>query len=590
MILQALYRHFETLVEKNELSVPGWDDGIKVSFSLDLDNDGNIVNVQERKKEQQRGKKTVFVPDTMKVPAHTGRTVGISANFLCDNSSYMLGADAKGKPKRAVECFTACAEFHRNILDGVESPTARAILKFFDKWDPAAASTHPMLAQYWKEITDGANLIFSYDGKLSTDDSAICEAWQRYYDAVDPDAPHGQCLITGEEGEIAEIHPPIRGMKGAQSSGAALISFNAPAFCSYGHEQSLNAPVGIRAAFAYTAALNHLIADREHCRTVGNTTIVCWAEHGDSAYQDFGLASLFGSPPQTVDDTELTGMLKNMTEGKPVKWNDRTLDPGEHFYFLGLTPNAARLSVRFFLCDTMGEFAKHIQQHYEDIDIVKPAYDNFQSIPLWKLASETVNQKSKNKDSSPQMTGDLFRSVLTGVPYPATLINGVQLRIRAEHEVTRGRAAIIKGYYRRFYRDETNAREKEVFTVKLNENSTYQPYVLGRLFSVLEALQEEANPGINATIKDKYFNAASATPVSVFPLLIKLAQKHLHKLETNKEIKKKGYFDKQIAILMGMMDESFPARMTLPEQGAFQIGYYHQTQKRYTKKEESKNA
>ena len=180
------------------------------------------------------------------------------------------------------------------------------------------------------------------------------------------------------------------------------------------------------------------------------------------------------------------------------------------------------------------------------------------------------------------MAGDLLRAILSGSRYPSTLLTLTALRIRAEREVTRGRAAILKAYY---LRNQTPACPKEVLTVELNENSSYLPYVLGRLFSVLEGLQNAANPGINSTIKDKYFNSAAATPATIFPLLLNLSEKHLRKLGTAQKV----YYSKQIGGLVKRIQETYPARMTLPEQGAFQLGYYHQTQKRYTKKEEIEN-
>ena len=200
-----------------------------------------------------------------------------------------------------------------------------------------------------------------------------------------------------------------------------------------------------------------------------------------------------------------------------------------------------------------------------------------QALSVRALCWETVNKKERSPSPPPQLAGDLLRAVLTGGRYPATMLNAVTLRIRAEREITRGRAAMIKAYYTR---NETGLCPKEVLTVELNEQSAYAPYVLGRLFAVLEAVQDAANPGINATIKDKYFNSACATPAIIFPTLLKLAQKHLQKLDTGSEI----FYGKQITSLVGRLMQPFPDRLSLPEQGAFEIGYYHQTQKRFEKR------
>ena len=580
MILQALTEYYEALVAQGKLSPPGWDDAFQVSYGLELADDGTLLDLISYLSEQPRGKKTVLAPQKMRVPAHPTRTAGVSANFLCDNSSYMLGADAKGKPQRTKECFAACAALHRQLLADVDTPAARAVLAFFDTWQPDDAPQHPLLAPYWDSITGNANLTFCYGMKPVAEDKAIADAWQRHYDRGDTEGDLIQCLVTGRQEPLARLHPLIKGVRDAQSSGAALVSFNGTAFSSYGHEQGENAPVGTFASFAYTTALNALLADKEHCQFIGDTTVVCWAQHGEPVYQDAGLAALFG-PPEGVTDQELRALLGKLARGEPAQWRSFQLQPEEHFYILGLAPNASRLSVRFFLRDTFGDFMKHVEQHNGDMEIARPSFDKFETLPLWKLLAETVNQNARSKAAAPQMAGDMLRTILTGGPYPATLLNGVHLRIRAEHDVTRGRAAIIKGYYLR----RPNLLPKEVLTVKLNEDACYMPYVLGRLFAVLEFLQTDANPGINATIKDKYFNAASATPAAIMPLLINLGQKHLRKLSAPKKI----HYSKQITALLGKVDEAYPARFTLPEQGAFQLGYYHQVQKQYTKKEEQEN-
>ena len=393
-----------------------------------------------------------------------------------------------------------------------------------------------------------------------------------------------QCLVTGQTAPIAATHPSIKGVAGAQSSGAALVSFNAPAFCSYGHEQGGNAPVSEYAAFAYTTALNTLLADRDRCKIIGDTAVVCWAENADNAAADLGMDAIFGIPEDRgVQESDVTAALKALAAGKSCDWLDGLILPDQHVYFLGLAPNAARLSVRFFLRDSIRRFAEHINQHREALEIVRPANDPWEDLPVWKLVRETVNMKERNPSPAPQLAGDLMRAILTGSRYPATLLNGVTLRIRAEREITRGRAAIIKAYYTR---NRSKYCPEEVLTVTLNDESEYLPYVLGRLFAVLEAVQHKANPDINTTIKDRYFNSACATPAIVFPTLIKLAQKHLQKLNAGW----RKHYNKQITALMGMIHEDFPTRMTRPEQGAFEIGYYHQTQKPSNwNKEENEN-
>lgn len=241
-----------------------------------------------------------------------------------------------------------------------------------------------------------------------------------------------------------------------------------------------------------------------------------------------------------------------------------------------------RLSVRFFLRDSFGRLMKNVNAHYERLEIVRPAYAKTNILPLWAMLRETVNLNSRDKSPSPAMAGAATRAVFSGGPYPASLLEAVMLRIRAERNITWGRAAIIKAYY---LKNPHKDCPKEVLTVSLNEASTDTAYTLGRLFSVYEAVQQAANPGINTTIKDKYFNSAAAMPAGIFPVLNNLYQKHLRKLDGRQRV----YYDKQIMTLKGILGESYPMRMTLAQQGSFDLGYYHQTQKRYTKKEDEKN-
>ena len=581
MILQALTEYYRALERQGKIAAPGWGP-VKVSFALCIGDDGTLQQAVSVQTEQVRGKKTVLAPRVVSLPAPVKRTVGVAANFLCDNSSYMLGVDDKGKPERTRLCFEACKALHEQALDGVDSPAARAILAFFRAWEPEKARENAALLEHLEEILAGGNLVFRTEEGFVHDDPAVRRAWEAYYN-TSGDGPQGVCLVTGEQGPIESVHPAIKNVAGAQSSGAALVSFNAPAFCSYGKEQNLNAPTGKYAAFAYTAALNHLLADREHVYRVGDATVVCWAKGGGSFYQSlFGWAAMGQSEP-SYDESELRGMVKRLCRGEAVDFHAERLDPGMDFYVLGLSPNASRLSVRFFLRNTFGGFLRNAEAHQERLKIVRPSFDKFEGLPLWKLLGETVNQNTRDKVPTPELAGEVVRAILTDTRYPATLLNGATLRIRAEREVTRGRAAILKAYYLKNSHPDV---PKEVLTVGLNEGSTHIPYTLGRVFSVLEAIQSAANPGVKTTIKDKYFNSAAATPAAIFPLLISLAQKHLKKLRgsnTGLAIA----LDKQLTDLLNRLGENYPTRMNLPQQGAFQLGYYQQLQARYQKKEEN---
>lgn len=572
MILQALTRLFEDLTQQGKLSRPGWSPS-KISYALCLDETGELTYVVPMLREEQVGKKTQLRPTPMELPSPVTRTVGILPNFLWDNSSYLLGTDEKGKPERSRSCFQACGELHHKLLDNVDSPTGKAILSHFDTWQPEKAQQHPALADCWQELMKGGNLIFRVNGSFAQDDPAIRWAWNDTYGNVQGEKQ--QCLVTGKLDVAEPVHPAVKGVSGAQSSGAAIVSFNAPAFCSYGKEQSLNAPVGKYAAFAYTAALNYLLSDKPNVHRIGDTSVVCWAEGAEPQYDLFAGLSLFGDDlPDTMSEEDLRAALNNLSQGLPCEeWK---LDPTRPFYILGLAPNAARLSVRFFYHNTFGTLMRNIHEHHARMEIVGNRYA---VTPLWAMLRETVNLNTTDKAPSSVLAGAAARSIFMGTAYPAALLEAVMLRIRAEREITPGRAAILKAYY---LKNPSEQCPKEVLTVSLNENSTNIPYTLGRLFAVYEEVQEAANPGINATIKDKYFNSAAATPAVIFPILDNLCQKHLRKLDTGLRI----YRDKQIGQLKDVLGESYPVRMSLPEQGSFNLGYYHQKQFRYTKKED----
>lgn len=582
MILQSLVEYYELLVSQDRLSRPGWSKS-NISYALYINDTGELEQVISLQDYQDSGKKTLLVPRSMLLPAPVKRSSGISPNFLWDNSSYILGIDAKGKPQRSLECFNACKELHRQLLDGVDSSAAIAVLAFFDHWNPALAYEHPALSDKLNDILSNANLNFWYNGSPVQDDPFIKEAWQKHYDS-DNTGPEMVCLVTGKKGPIEAVHPSIKGVAGAQSSGAALVSFNAPAFCSYGHEQNFNAPTGKYAAFAYTSALNYLLSDREHIGRIGDTTVLFWAKGGQTGYQDFLMANLFGqSSPYSASD--LRDLMLNLCSGKPVDYSEEKLDPNMEFYILGLSPNAARLSVRFFLKNSFGNFVRNVMNHYDRLEIVRPSFDNHKLPTVWMLLNETVNQNSREKAPVPILTGETIQAILTDSPYPASLLNSVTLRIRAEHKVTWGRAAILKAYYLKKSHHDV---PKEVLDVSLNPNSINTSYTLGRLFSVYEAIQTAANPGINTTIKDKYFNSAASTPATIFPILGNLAQKHLKKLRS----RNRGLcvdYEKQLGDISSILGDEFPSRLNLPQQGSFQLGYYHQTQDRYTKKEEKEN-
>lgn len=578
MILQALTKLYEDLAEQGKIAREGWST-VKISYLLEIDEDGTLLGFIPQFKEIISGKKTQFVPMDKILPAAVKRNANIKPNFLWDNSKYILGISGKDTPERIKECFEACKSFHHELLDGINTAAARAILNFFDGWDSVLAAEHPLIVKNLNELYKGGNVTFYVNGRLAAEDAEIKTAWQRYYD--NSDGERMQCLVTGKEDVIMSTHPAIKGVADAQSSGAALVSFNASAFCSYGKEQNYNAPVGKYAAFAYTSALNYLLSDKENVHRIGDTTVVCWAEGAEEQYNGLTNMLMFGDDNSTgLSDADLYAAVKRITEGKYC--NELKIDPKRPYYVLGLAPNAARLSVSFFLRNEFGSFIRNVNEHYERMKIVKSKFDKFDTLPIWAMLNETVNPKSQDKKPSSVLAKSTARAIFAGTAYPAALLNGAMLRIRAERNITRGRAAIIKAYY---LKNTNKGCPKEVLTVSLNEQSTNIPYTLGRLFAYYEKVQKEVNPEINATIVDKYYISAMSTPARTFKLLNGLYQSHLRKLyRLNKD--RARWFDMEVGKLKDVFDETYPIKHTSQEQCSFDLGYYHQKQWFYTKKED----
>ena len=576
MILNKLAAEYECLVAQGKLDRPGWIPA-RISYALELDSDGQLVAIQSlRITDTIVGKggksRTVTYPKTMVVPEPAKRTSRIDPNFLCDNASYILGITDKGKTEqakakssmRAVACFQASREFHHKLLDSVDNGTAHAICRFFDTWNPAEADENSILKPYLEDLRKSSNLIFCVDELYAQDDPAIRNVWQFHYDS-DANDIIMQCLDTGCESPVAILHPSIKGVRKAKATGASLVSFNAPAYESYGRSdsQGLNAPVSKYTAFAYGAALNYLLADHDRVQVVGDTTIVCWADSGSQVYQDVFCESL--------DDGAVQNVVRKLSRGEAADLSGVPLGPDEPFYILGLSPNAARISIRFFLQGHFGDFARNIDAHYTRLEITRPLTSQGKR-SIWGLLQETVNQNASDKSPKPQLAGDVLRAILSNSRYPQTLLQAVEIRIRADHVVNWRRAAIIKAILLQNYKDQPNIQEAA--TMKLNTQCNYTPYVLGRIFSLYECIQKDANPHINTTIRDRYFNSAAATPGVVFGLLGKLCQNHLKKLQYNS----RRTYEDELTALYNMLSEPIPARLSLQDQATFQIGYYHQTQ------------
>lgn len=594
MILQALTRYYEILTSDPESGIapPGYSTA-SVSFAVNLSPEGDLLDLFPLAQTVQRNNKTEERPQRRIVPEQVKRSSGISPNFLCDSPAYVLaisGKEAKD-PEYCRKRFEAFKELNLKLLEAADSPSARAVAAFLHRYDPATGRDLPAIQRHLDELAKGGNLVFMVDGNFVHEDPAVCQAWETY--KLGRQAAPGQCLVSGETAPIARLHPSVKGVRDANSTGATLVGFNAPAYESYHREQGLNSPVSEKAAFAYTTALNYLLSAANENRKflVGDTTVVYWAESPQKEYANVFM-NLF--EPEWVEvetqggrDINAERRMQEVGEkirrvqALDIKRLMEGLDINTKFYILGLAPNAARISVRFFYQDLFGKTVMRIMQHYKDMQIVKEYDDQPTYLSVRQILDETVSKYASDAKAMPVLGGAVFRAILNNAPYPAGLYNAVITRIRADQDnpdkkikkINYQRAAIIKAYLTRKYRRQAQHPFKEVFCMSLNEKSTIPAYVLGRLFAVLEKVQQEAVPNANATIKDRYFTSACATPASVFPVLLRLSQHHISKAEY-------GYAsDRRIQDILNLLDidqNPIPAHLSLDEQGLFVLGYYHQ--------------
>lgn len=586
MILQALVSYYEALAARGEISRPGYSLA-KVSYALRIGWDGTLLGIVPMKVTETRGKKEVQVPRVMEVPEQALRGNPILSNFLCDHGGYFLGVDDKGKPERSLQCYAAARELHQTILSGISTPVAKAVLGFFEKWQPEGASNHPLLQPYMEDILAGTNMVFSLpNASFVHNDPAIKGAWERYKNSQEAGA-RKQCLVTGKQDQpIAILHGKIKGVKDAQPAGASLVSFNARAYESYGRdeEQGLNAPVSEYAAFAYVTVLNHLLADTNYRQYMGDSTVVYWADDGDPIYQETAKQTVFSA---VGDQALLHDIMDRAVKGKAIDIDLKGIRWDMPFYVLALSPNAARVSVRFFWRQTFGAMMDHIADHYEDLKIDKAPYEK-EFLLIEDLLAETVSPKAQNEKDLSLLMGALLRSILTGTPYPESLAQTVLLRVRVDQTVNRGKAAILKAWLLRNSKPEELKEYREVLIMSRNESSRVKAYVLGRLFAVLEEAQEKTSEtDIKATIRSRFFASACASPGTVFPTMLRLNNFHLIKIARFRGENVAIAYSRRIRDLMDKLeveDDPYPNHLDLKQQGLFALGYHQEMQARYQKK------
>lgn len=633
MILPALHNYYEILKDDPEVDIAqeGYSNA-PVSYALNLSETGELLDIIPLSAPIQKGKKTVEGPRRMNVPEQVKRSVNIAANFLCDNATYVLGlTDREAKdPDYAKKRFEAFKQLNISILSGANSPAAQAVIAFLQNYDLQTAAQHPVIAPRMEELQAAvANLIFQVQGKDVLNDPEVQRVWGEY--RTGQGSSKGgkgakgqvvtmQCLVTGGIESVARLHPDIKGVPGAQAKGASLVSFNLPAFTSYGKEQGANSPVSQRVASGYGVALNYLLSRENPNRPIflGDTTVIYWADTPNKRYASTFYAFLNPEVQQeqkaneTAEEAKgkrrrakeaektLSEVAEAVGQGKAIDLAGlrEGLDANTRLYVLGLAPNASRLSVRFFLTEPFGVFAERIMAHYDDMQIEKEYPNQPTYISPYRILSECVSPKVTQRDEEVRRSwsllgGAFLRAILMGTPYPEALYAAMINRIRHDTDETNDegrsrnikinyvRAAYIKAHLMRKYRRQGNNTYKEALQMSLNESYTNPAYVLGRLFAVLEKAQQEAiGQNINATIKDRYFTSACAAPATVFPTLLRLAHHWTSKAEYG------GISDRKIQELLNMLDaKPFPNRLILDEQGVFVLGYYHQRASFYNKKE-----
>jgi CRISPR-associated protein Csd1 len=569
MILQALKEYYDRKAADldSEIAPMGWERK-EIPFIIVLDNEGNLIQIEDTREGEGRRRraKTFLVPQGVK------KTSGIAANLLWDTARYVFG-DIKRENERAIRQKQAFINRLTNELGEIK--VIQVIIHFLENITDDRLSRE----NCWDEIyKTNANISF----RMNTDTFLVCrypEVVSKLFSATSKveNEKTGICLVTGKNTRIKPLHTPIKGVYGAQSAGANIVSFNLDAFKSYGKERGFNAPVGCEAEFCYTTAVNTLLGkDSKQRLTIGDASTVFWSEKRSFFESDF---SFFFKEPDK-DNLDL-GVQKVKALFESVNNGAYLDDDGtSRFYILGLAPNVARIAVRFWQVGAIIEFATLIKQYFEDFSIIKPPKEP-EYYSIWRILVNAATQ-DKSENIPPNLAGDFMRSILNGTPYPATLLQAVLRRIRSDtkNRVKPVRAALIKAYLNRYYRFNLNQSHKEV-NMELDISQPSTGYQLGRLFATLEKIQEEANPGINATIRERFYGAACATPVTVFTNLLRLKNHHLAKLENKGRVIN---FERLLGEIMGNLRD-FPAHLDLHEQGRFAIGYYHQRQAFFTAKD-----
>ena len=571
-VLSSLVRAYERLPDVAPLGYSRE----KIGGLIALNPDGSVAGLHDLRSGTGKKRQSAVLP----VPQAVKRTVAIAPNFLWDKTSYALGVTA-GEGKRLTGEHAAFVERHREWLVGTADEGLLALLRFFDRWRP----------DQWDGADDlrDQNIVFALEtdrraNVLLHDRPAARDLWQALREGRG--GAGAICLVTGQRGPTARLHPAIKGVWGAQSSGASLVSFNLDAFTSYGHDQGDNAPVSEAAAASYGTALNAFLAkDSGHRVQIGDASTVFWAEAPDpaaAAAAELTFETMFAAPPPgAVEDSarkQIADRLELIRQGAPLEQIDPALAGGIRFTVLGLAPNAARLSVRFLVEDSFGAIAERYRQWQSDI-AVEPGPRGGPASLFRQLCDLAVQGKMDNLP--PRLGGEVMRAILTGGLYPQTILSTALTRIRADGRIDAIRCGMMKAVLVRNFNMEVPVALDPDF-----DKDGRTGYHLGRLFAVYEQIQRAALGDVNAGVRDKYYGAASATPRKVFPMLDRGAMAHLSKVGKASA----GYevnLTKSLRAIMDQLspdDQPFPQTLSAQDQALFALGYHHQHSDFFRKK------
>ena len=561
-ILASLARAYERLPD-----APPYGYALaKIGFLISLTEDGSVAHLVDLR----TGEGTKRQPRMLVVPQPPKRASGVICSFLWDKTAYVLGITA-GEGKRLDQERAYFREYHRAALESASDIGLVAFRRFLDSWTP-----DQFHALGWPEDLKDQNVVFALEAERRSntflhDREAAKTLWASMQ--ADAGGEAEVCLVLGTKLPVSRLHPSIKGIWGGQSSGGSIVSFNASAYESYGHSQGNNAPVSEAAAFAYTTVLNTLLATNSKNRIqIGDTSTIFWADASDAetaaAAQDVWLAG-FADVDEAQQSERVRNVLEGLRKGRTLGDLDPNLEKGVRFYVLGLAPNAARISIRFWYESDFADLARNYQRFADDMRIEPPPRTPFP--PLWRYLSELAVLK-KRENVPPNLAGEWMRAILTGYLYPLTLLTSVLMRIRADGEVNALRAAMLKAVLiRNFERKDT--------PVALDPDFKDKGYLLGRLFAVYERIQEAAlGRNVNATIKDKFYGSASAQPRKVFSAIDRNSANHLSKV-AKQAPGHKVTLERALSDIMGSLspaDDPFPASLSAQEQALFGLGYYHQ--------------